>query len=125
VQRSISVPRGVSVSEDGEKRSFTINPAVTPSSDQILAHIAITRVECYNCIYSITSDFIDCEYVLVNTGTSTSTYLALTLTPAQYSVSDITNVFTAGLGSRLSFTYNSNAYMFTMEVDDATTCTCI
>jgi hypothetical protein len=31
---------GASVSEDGEKRSFLINPAATPSSGQIFAHVA-------------------------------------------------------------------------------------
>jgi hypothetical protein len=71
-------------------------------------------VEFYNYIYTITSDFTDFEYVLVNTTTNTSTYLTLTLNPGQYSVSDIADAFTAGLDSRLSFTYNSNTYLFTM-----------
>jgi hypothetical protein len=103
---------GASVSEDGGN----VASRLTPSSDQILARIAITHVEVYNCIYNITSDFTEFEYVLVNTGTNVSTYLALTLTPGQYSVSDITNVFTVDLDSRLSFTYNSNTQWKSMAL---------
>jgi hypothetical protein len=53
---------------------------LTLSSDEIFARMAITHVEFYNCIYDITSSFIDFQYALAETAANVSTYLTLTLT---------------------------------------------
>jgi hypothetical protein len=79
--------------------------------------IAIIHVEVYNIIYNITSDFTDFEYVLVDTEQAPRH----TLTPGQYSVSDVADAIHCRARLRLSFTYTSNIYLFTMEVDDTAT----
>jgi hypothetical protein len=57
----------------------------------------------------------------VNILTNVSSSHTLTLTPGQYSATDIATLFTDGLDSRLTFVYNSNTYLFTMAVADSTT----
>jgi hypothetical protein len=55
------------------KREKNVISRLSPPDDQVFARIAITHVELHNCIYNITSDFTDFDYVLVNTGTNVST----------------------------------------------------
>jgi hypothetical protein len=122
VLRSIYVLKnGTSLLSSGERYGFTINPALSPSSDQIFARIAVSRMEFYNTLYNVTSDFTEFVYTIVNILTNTSSTHTLTLTPGQYSATDLATIFTAGLDSRLTFVYNSNTYMFTMAAADSTT----
>jgi hypothetical protein len=78
-------------------------------------------MEFYNTIYNITTDFTEFEYTIINIHTSVASSFTLTLTPGQYSTTDIAALFTAGLDSGPSFVYNSNTYQFTMAVADSTT----
>jgi hypothetical protein len=41
--------------QTGERVSFTITPPLAPSSDQIFARIAVSRMECYNAMYNVPS----------------------------------------------------------------------
>jgi hypothetical protein len=104
----------------GESYGLTINPALTPSSDQILARIAISHMEFYNTVYNITTDFTELEYTIVDILTHVSSSHTLTLSPGQYSATDIVTVFTAGLDSRLTLAYNSNTYRFMAAADSTT-----
>jgi hypothetical protein len=112
---------GTELTAEGESYAFTINPALSPPSDQIFARIALSRMEFYNTIYNITTDFTAFEYTIVDILTHVSSTHTLTLTPGQYSTTDIAAVFTAGLDSRLIFIYDSNTFLFTMAVVDSTT----
>jgi hypothetical protein len=101
---------GIAATSTGESYSFTINPALAPTSDQIFARVAVSHMEFYSTIYNITTDFTEFEYTIVNILTNTSSSYTLTLTPGQYSTTDIAAPFAAGLDSRLTFVYNSNIY---------------
>jgi hypothetical protein len=41
--------------QTGEKISLTIAPPLVPSSDQISARVAVSRMECYNAMYTVAS----------------------------------------------------------------------
>jgi hypothetical protein len=112
---------GTALTSTGESYSFTINPALAPASDQIFARVAVSHMEFYNTMYNITTDFTEFEYTIINILINVSSSYTLTLTPGQYSTTDIAALFTTGLDSRLTFVYNSNTYLFTMAVADSTT----
>jgi hypothetical protein len=78
-------------------------------------------MEFYNTLYNVTSDFTEFVYTIVNILTNTSSTHTLTLTPGQYSATDLVTVFTTDLDLRLTLVYNSNTYRFTMAVADSTT----
>jgi hypothetical protein len=99
--------------QSGEVYSFTISPPLVPSSDQIFARIALTRMECYNAAYNVPS-LLSFQYTIQTLSTSAHQTYTINLSPGQYGTSDLQTALSSFLDSRLTFTYDSKAYTFTL-----------
>jgi hypothetical protein len=50
---------GTAATTAGESYGFTLNPPLSPTSDQIFARVAVSHMEFYNTLYNITTDFTE------------------------------------------------------------------
>jgi hypothetical protein len=101
--------------QTGEKFSFTITPPLIPSLDQIFARIAVSRMECYNAMYNIPSA-LSFEYTIKTLATNAEQSYTITMAAGQYAASDVLSALFTSLDTRLTFTYDSKAYKFTLAV---------
>jgi hypothetical protein len=105
--------------QTGEKVSFTIPPPLVPSSDQIFARTAVSRMERYNAMHNVASA-LSFEYTIKILATNEEQSYTIAMTAGQYSASDVVSAISTSLDPRLTFTYDSKAYKFTLATTDST-----
>jgi hypothetical protein len=72
-------------------------------------------MECYNAVYNVPSA-LSFEYTIKTLATNAEQAYTIALAARQYAASDVLSALSTSLDTRLTFTYDSKAYKFTLAV---------